>query len=88
MKHWRTKADHRQAQKAGRSGIFDDYRLRVAEVLRDYGMYDRGEVPADPSRPTRRPDRISRARQFYIAPGGTDCRAPAILWGIDSSELS
>jgi len=44
---WRTTADHRRAQAAGRGGVFADYRLRVAEVLRDYGMTDRAEAPAD-----------------------------------------
>ena len=44
---WRTLNGHRGAQTAGRSGVFADYRLRVAEVLRDYGMFDRTEAPAD-----------------------------------------
>lgn len=44
---WRNLEAHRVAQKAGRGGIFANYRLRVAEVLRDYGMNDRAEVPAD-----------------------------------------
>lgn len=45
---WRQQADHRAAQAAGRSGIFRDYRLRVAAVLRDYGMNDRrDQSPAD-----------------------------------------
>lgn len=44
---WRTLEHHRQAQKAGRSGIFRDYRLRVAHVLRDYGMNERTEAPGD-----------------------------------------
>src|SRR5262249_2750676 len=35
---WRNHAEHREAQAAGRSGIFRDYRLRVAAVKRDYGM--------------------------------------------------
>lgn len=47
VKRWRTEAGHRQAQSEGRTGIFDDYRLRVAKVLRDYGMYDRAGAPAD-----------------------------------------
>jgi heme-degrading monooxygenase HmoA/pimeloyl-ACP methyl ester carboxylesterase len=50
VKRWRTETDHRQAQAEGRNGIFDDYRLRVAKVLRDYGMYDRAEAPADSKR--------------------------------------
>jgi heme-degrading monooxygenase HmoA len=47
VKRWRNLSEHRQAQSAGRQSIFQDYRLRVAEVLRDYGMYDRAEAPAD-----------------------------------------
>ena len=35
---WRQHAGHRQAQMEGRGGVFHDYRLRVASVLRDYGM--------------------------------------------------
>ena len=44
---WRTLEAHRRAQAAGRSGIFRDYRLRIAEVVRDYGMAARAEAPAD-----------------------------------------
>ena len=44
---WRNGEHHRSAQKAGRSGVFRDYRLRVAHVLRDYGMTERVEAPAD-----------------------------------------
>jgi len=44
---WRNIAEHRIAQSAGRSGIFADYRLRVAEVMRDYGLDERTECPAD-----------------------------------------
>ena len=44
---WRNVEHHRQAQKAGREGVFRDYRLRVAAVLRDYGMAERAEAPAD-----------------------------------------
>src|SRR5512146_3515018 len=35
---WRNHAEHRATQAAGRSGVFRDYRLRVAAVLRDYGL--------------------------------------------------
>jgi heme-degrading monooxygenase HmoA len=38
---------HRAAQARGRNGLFADYRLRVAAVLRDYGMADRAAAPAD-----------------------------------------
>jgi len=44
---WRNLEHHRAAQKAGRGGVFHDYRLRVAHVLRDYGMTERAEAPAD-----------------------------------------
>ncbi len=44
---WRNTEDHRRAQAAGRAGVFADYRLRVARVLRDYGMTKREEAPAD-----------------------------------------
>ena len=44
---WRNQARHRASQAKGRSGIFADYRLRVAAVLRDYGLADRAAAPAD-----------------------------------------
>ena len=44
---WRNHPEHRLAQAAGRGGIFADYRLRVAGVIRDYGPRDRAEAPAD-----------------------------------------
>ena len=47
LKSWRNLEDHRRAQAKGRAGIFTDYRLRVASVLRDYGMRERAQAPAD-----------------------------------------
>lgn len=47
VKHWRNAAEHRAAQMAGRQSIFEDYRLRVAHVVRDYGRSDRGDAPQD-----------------------------------------
>ena len=47
---WRNLEQHRGAQAAGRSGVFRDYRLRVAEVTRDYGMTARDQAPADSAR--------------------------------------
>ena len=44
---WRNHAAHREAQAAGRGGLFSDYRLRVVSVIRDYGPEDRDEAPAD-----------------------------------------
>lgn len=46
MRTWREQEQHRAAQQAGRGGVFDDYRLRVAAVIRDYGMNDRAQAPA------------------------------------------
>jgi heme-degrading monooxygenase HmoA len=47
VKQWRNLEQHRQVQQAGRERIFDDYRLRVAAVIRDYAMHERAEAPAD-----------------------------------------
>ena len=47
---WRNTEHHRSAQKAVRNGVLRDYRLRVAQVLRDYGMDERAEAPADSRR--------------------------------------
>ncbi len=44
---WRALEVHRQAQSKGRNSLFDDYRLRVVSVIRDYGMTERAEAPAD-----------------------------------------
>ena len=44
---WRRLEAHRRAQAAGRHGFFADYRLRVASVIRDYGMDRRAEAPRD-----------------------------------------
>ncbi len=45
--HWRNMAAHRAAQCKGRDEIFAHYRLRVATVIRDYGLADRAQAPAD-----------------------------------------
>ncbi|THH37408.1 antibiotic biosynthesis monooxygenase [Aliishimia ponticola] len=47
LEAWRAVPKHRDAQTAGRDIHFADYRLRVAGVLRDYGMTDRSQAPAD-----------------------------------------
>jgi heme-degrading monooxygenase HmoA len=44
---WRNVEHHRAAQKRGREGVFRDYRLRIASVVRDYGMTERAEAPTD-----------------------------------------
>lgn len=50
VRSWRTHASHRATQGKGRAGIFKDYRLRIAEVARDYGMHERREQAPDDSR--------------------------------------
>ncbi len=47
VRRWRNLAGHREAQARGRSGVFADYRLRIANVVRDYGMTDRAQAPQD-----------------------------------------
>jgi heme-degrading monooxygenase HmoA len=47
VKRWRNTLHHREGQAAGRGGVFADYRLRVASVLRDYGLKERTEAPED-----------------------------------------
>ena len=44
---WRNNAGHRATQAKGRAGVLRNYRLRVAEVSRDYGMAERQEAPGD-----------------------------------------
>ena len=44
---WRRLSAHRSAQSKGRGGVFSDYHLRIAHVIRDYGMFDRAEAPTD-----------------------------------------
>jgi heme-degrading monooxygenase HmoA len=44
---WRNLEPHRAAQTAGRDHVLRDYRLRVAGVVRDYGMSERAEAPSD-----------------------------------------
>ena len=47
VRNWRNVQKHREAQKQGRGGIFQSYRLRVAQVLRDYTRDERAQTPAD-----------------------------------------
>jgi heme-degrading monooxygenase HmoA len=47
VKAWRNMVEHRRAQAAGRDGIFSGYRLRIAEVVRDYGLDERAQAPDD-----------------------------------------
>src|SRR5258707_14984724 len=50
---WRNIPQHRKTQAKGRATIFDDYRLRIAGVIRDYGMTHRGQAPKDSPAPHR-----------------------------------
>ncbi len=47
IQQWRTLEMHRNAQSKGRQELFKDYHLRIADVKRDYGMFDRKETPKD-----------------------------------------
>ena len=47
VRQWRNVEEHRRIQDAGRRSIFADYRLRVAQVIRDYGLNERAEAPDD-----------------------------------------
>jgi len=50
VRRWRNVEEHRKAQAAGRQAIFADYRLRIAQVLRDYGKDERAQAPEDSRR--------------------------------------
>lgn len=47
IQEWRNLEMHRNAQAKGRNSVFKDYHLRIAQVIRDYGMFDRNEAPND-----------------------------------------
>ena len=47
LARWRAHVGHRSAQGSGRHGVFADYRLRVASIVRDYGLNDRAQAPTD-----------------------------------------
>ena len=44
---WRNSVSHRATQSEGRQGVFSDYRLRISNIVRDYGMTNRAQAPAD-----------------------------------------
>ena len=54
---WRAFERHRNTQAMGRNGVFRDYRLRVAQTMRDYGMTDREQAPSDSRAAHDAPDR-------------------------------
>lgn len=41
IKAWRTHLGHQMAQREGKDSVFKDFRIRVAEVVRDYTLSDR-----------------------------------------------
>ena len=45
LNQWREHLGHRDAQEKGINDIFRNYRIRVAEVIRDYGKDIRKEAP-------------------------------------------
>lgn len=47
VRRWRNQAGHRQGQAEGRAEVFQHYRIRVAQVLRDYDPDQRAQAPAD-----------------------------------------
>ncbi len=47
ISQWRNLVEHRSAQKKGKDALFEAYRIRVAEVVRDYSETTRIEAPAD-----------------------------------------
>lgn len=50
LARWRQLDAHRAAQSAGRRMMFKEYRLRIADVVRDYGKDDRAQAPEDSRR--------------------------------------
>ena len=55
---WRNEFHHRATQRTGREQLFADYRLRVACVMRDYGLNERDQAPTD-SRDFHGPQELS-----------------------------
>jgi len=47
VRAWRNVEGHRRAQVRGRGGVFADFRLRIAAVVRDYGLKERDDAPRD-----------------------------------------
>ena len=47
VQSWRNCGNHREAQARGRASVLANYRLRVASILRDYGMTERAQAPSD-----------------------------------------
>lgn len=71
VRAWRNRPAHRTTQARGRAGVFSDYRLRVADVVRDYGLTDREQAPAD-SRAAHEPGRAEASRPA-LPPDAPSC---------------
>ncbi|MFP3849887.1 antibiotic biosynthesis monooxygenase family protein [Pseudomonas sp. W5-01] len=50
IERWRGLELHRAAQLTGRRQVFDDYHLRIADVMRDYSLANRAQAPTDSRR--------------------------------------
>ena len=82
---WRNQVQHRATQKAGRSGVFRDYRLRVAAVVRDYGMSERREQAPDDSRQAHEePARLAWSRR--LAPSRPSSVDDVIVRAVQPAE--
>lgn len=44
---WRNLEEHRVAQAKGRNSLFQDYRIRVGSITRDYSLAERQQAPGD-----------------------------------------
>jgi len=47
LAQWRNLEEHRRAQAKGRGKLFNEYRIRVGNVIRDYSLTEREEAPND-----------------------------------------
>ena len=47
VQEWRNLLEHRMAQQRGKAELFERYRIRVAQVLRDYTDAEREQAPSD-----------------------------------------
>ncbi len=84
---WRNTEQHRCAQQEGRGGVFQDYRLRIATVVRDYGLVDREQAPAD-SRDAHEDAQASASMQAYLAKHYVTRAQLAGLCGVDEQTLT
>lgn len=84
---WRNLEQHRSAQRIGRDGVFANYRLRIAHVLRDYGMHERAEAPPD-SNALHKQRPFSRFGRRDAAPIASCCSPPCASWRRASSLAS